>query len=432
MSKKTYRARVGTLSRVPIVVFLAALTVLWSCRSEPEGRSLGAEGESIAASESRSQHGRRTVQTASGTWRVEELPGPGPGGEKEVDLEPDFDTEVEDVGFDSAYRVAPVVESKADLESLFVGDTTGLDLSDGYAGLKQVVDEIPSRYSGPEYDRVKESLSEACRRSAREYSRSTLGLLGDWEIESALATLGDTTDPTLYDLHCFAPMESVPVEIKRVTGILLYDHVPFCSGTIVSPSFILTSKHCFVNPDTGTKKPSYSALINHNITFMPLTRHSGYRTFSMRPVEDPELEPFPPPDDMIVIEAFDGRFEHHARMSPLAETARCPIPVWVVGANSLVSDIGISRPALGFVRASAPEACSVLEISSSGCLYHSCQTAPMTSGAGLLTMSRGSGVSIVGVHKGPIGRAEGCESEPPLNLGINLAAMVTTSSTTGG
>jgi hypothetical protein len=66
-----------------------------------------------------------------------------------------------------------------------------------------------------------------------------------------------------------------------------------------------------------------------------------------------------------------------------------------------------------------------LEVTPAGCIYHSCQTGPATSGAGLLIVEPDERIRLVGVHKGPLGRSTGCEQNPPVDLQLNLAAAIT-------
>jgi hypothetical protein len=106
-----------------------------------------------------------------------------------------------------------------------------------------------------------------------------------------------------------------------------------------------------------------------------------------------------------------------------------PKPVWIVGSNANLGDVGHAREPLEFTRGSSPKACAVLQVSSNGCLYHVCQTGKATSGAGVLELDAQGVVTLIGVHTATIAGATGCEVHPPFDDRLNLAIHITTSNT---
>jgi len=129
------------------------------------------------------------------------------------------------------------------------------------------------------------------------------------------------------------------------------------------------------------------------------------------------------PDDHVVISSEDIKFEHAAICDGIPDSSLLPLPLWIVGSNALLGDVRrLSYPLL-YVRGSAPKACAALETTSQGCLYHSCQTGPTTSGAGLLYVDEQDRVHLIGVHNGAIASAISCEESAPTSLQLNVAAQ---------
>ena len=67
--------------------------------------------------------------------------------------------------------------------------------------------------------------------------------------------------------------------------------------------------------------------------------------------------------------------------------------------------------------------CGILHVSDA-CVLHTCQTAPGTSGAGLLSMSEDHVVRLLAVHQGGVEREKKCEGIETNSEEINLAVRV--------
>jgi hypothetical protein len=331
-------------------------------------------------------------------------------------------------------RFQPVIASPADLSAFLTHDSTVLSVEDTLHRM-QVVPGLPTdpRYDLEKFKPVRDAFNVSCLRSAGSY-RTLAGQLLSSAMAVGGAALFAAKEPASYDKDCLTPLAVVPQPIRRVVGLLTTkDGVAFCTATILNDRTIVTSRHCFVAADNGKATTVRPQLFSELIGLQTLEPHFGRSRFTIA-APNPDtlrLAAFAPGEDYVVLKLKSWTFEHFAEThaSPL-ENDQLPIATWIVGSNPTLTDASRARTPMESVRGSSPQACSILEATASGCLYHSCQTGPATSGAGVIAVD-GNRVRLVGIHKGPTARAQGCETTPPLDLQLNLAAAITSSQLSG-
>ena len=293
-----------------------------------------------------------------------------------------------------------------------------------------VVPGIPngSKYSGVEYKSLRESFPAGCALAARKYLEDPQELRSLFEfvhVGSRVAELAEGLRE--YDTQCFEPIAKVPQEILEVAGVLGAPSVDggnevFCSATIIEKDRIVTARHCFFD-DHGNERGG-TGLGEGATTFFTLAKNGRRSTFTVDALSDASVNfstagPIRTYDDTLVLAIRPPAVSWaRAAMSPLG----MPTGAWLVGGNALVGDVSVAANPMGSVRASGPErGCAVLEETKLGCIYHSCQSARSSSGAGLLEYSVSDGVALVGVHAGVVDRTSNeCEAPPsqPANVGV--------------
>lgn len=321
------------------------------------------------------------------------------------------------------FGIQPKIATREDLVRFALGALPHIEPD---ARFFQVVGGIPEHpwFDDVRFDPVRNGFSESCTSSARHYLGYALDLMSAAQplVGSHAAQTSDS-----YESSCLVPLHQVPDRIRQVVGVLAIERdshwVSFCSASITGPRQLTTAKHCFFDADSGEPTPLWEELLNGAVGFHPAVPHSGLDAFSVRAVDEGiDQIAYPPYEDRMHLRVLEGPFERYAAIEPV-EPSTLPLPVWVVGSNGLLGDVARLRHPMEYVRASGPEACAILHTTRKQCLYHSCQTGPSTSGAGLLIDSA-SGPKLVGVHKGPLARAQGCEGGLPLDLDLNLAASM--------
>lgn len=325
--------------------------------------------------------------------------------------------------------VRPVLETQADLQQMLLGGWThvgGEALQLHTQDVMQVIVDIPPVYDDDRFDQVRKATTAACKRSAHDYLKM-IGGLARAEDLAALARMPQAIAASAaYDRDCLAPLATVPLVVRQVTGILVTtDSVPFCSATAVGKATIVTAKHCFFDPRTGEPNAQFAELQANQVSYRALEPKTGINTFTLRAGKGAVAGAFNPASDVVLLTVTDGPMPHFARVvgnAPAATAA--PVPTWIVGLNTLVGDIRQARPATDFVRGSSPKGCSVVEVPASGCLVHSCQTAPGTSGAGVLEIQP-DGPVLIGVHISSSLDANACGVGAPVGGTLNLAAAIT-------
>jgi hypothetical protein len=285
---------------------------------------------------------------------------------------------------------------------------------------------VPDSYPDDRFDPVRTAMTPACKASARAYLR----LIGDLTKNLGILNSGSSSDTwtksAAYDRDCLTPLKDIPLGIQQVTGILITSGgVPFCSATAVGPKTVITAKHCFFNPTTGRANEQFGQLQANQVSFRALAKHNGISTFSVRAGKGAVAgSAFAPAADVVLLTVTDGPLAHFANLTPAAPSTT-PVPTWVVGVNALVGDVRSAAPATSFVRGSSPNGCSVVQVPSSGCLVHTCQTAPATSGAGMLEDRANGPPLLLGVHVTSSLEATACGVAAPTSGSLNLAAAVT-------
>jgi hypothetical protein len=326
--------------------------------------------------------------------------------------------------------VVPVVTSGDDLSLLLTGGRGGTNLQDRLSHLMQIVPEVPSSFDGPEFDGVRQDLIP-CMTSAAAYRDRVLAVAGSDDIESEANSYVSGGAATSYERNCMTRLADVPIAVRQITGVLVTSGVPWCSATIIGADRLLTSRHCFVHPN-GTATEAYDRVFPGPespglVSFIAIEEHGGRRSFTVNwSGNPPALTPFTALEDWLVLVVRSGRFDHEVRPGAQSvQSQAMPQSVWVVGSNAHLGDLTAGGPPLAFTRASKPKACSIVRVTPSGCIYHTCQTGPATSGAGILALAANGTVTLLGVHKARISEAAGCEATPPFNDVLNLAINIT-------
>lgn len=328
-------------------------------------------------------------------------------------------------------RFEPLVRSQRELAGLLTGQPLVRSLtSESMERLMQVVPGLPpgDRYGDAKYTPIRDSFSAACLNSAKNY-RGRSQLL--WEALAAGPAVTWTSFPSSFDTNCLTPLKDLPVPLKRVVGILLdKDGKAFCSATITGARTVLTSRHCFVRGEDGAEEPNLEQLFTEQISLQTAEQHHGRDSFSIAAPDAAALPlaPFVASDDYLVLRVKSWDLQYQVATDPVRlPEGKNPIPAWIIGSNPTLADVGQAKTAMDFTRGSKPQACAILEVSAKGCVYHSCQTGPATSGAGILVYDESKPadpVRLLGVHKGPVASAKSCDGSPPVDLQVNLATAI--------
>jgi len=299
---------------------------------------------------------------------------------------------------------------------------------------QQVVPELPNvpLFQDAKFQGIRSALDATCREKANSVLAAEAALL-NLPPGSPLTSLAQyKAAAAAYGLSCFAPLNTVPKPIMAVVGILAVSGgggalMPFCSATAVGSNQIVSARHCFFSEFDGKAKPAeLEALESGQVTFRSLNPSQQDVNFTVTPGAEADLSPqvFQPYQDEIVLRTDLPLQAFAVRASDRIAQSDVPVPLWLVGANVMPS---LSNQWIGNVRdltwASGPKACAVVGVSETGCAYHTCQTSPSSSGAGLLREKNGA-VYLVAVHHGPASRAGACEAQAPADLRLNLAALL--------
>ena len=326
----------------------------------------------------------------------------------------------------SGVGYSPILETQRD----FIGHL--IDLNQGvlsnfpslFEPFKKL-DDFPytPRFSGPEYDNIRLGFSK-CSRSAREANNMLSGQLvfnssTNFIINDYLKTIKE------YEKDCLYTIDRVPDSILRVSGLLLYynsgyfdgtkrDLVPFCSATAVGENLIVTAKHCFLQLDGTDYHPlSTKKLLKEGLVyFTPLSEEYNKTYIPVNSSDELKNEAFKANEDIIRLETSKPIKDF---ISPVKlEPGLYSKELYIVGNTDLISNLD-PQDIYGRVRASIPSSCALVEVTQQGCVYHTCQTGKSTSGAGLIAIDEENRVSLLGVHNGPIGSSQSCETEAGYN-----------------
>ena len=232
-----------------------------------------------------------------------------------------------------------------------------------------------------------------------------------------------------YDTNCLiADVGSIPLSVRSVVGILeLFDGTwhPFCTATLVNDRTVITSKHCFVERSTGIRSvgcaywPTPQGIV---VRFL----HDLGRAYRLVKLSIQCLnrnERYSVLNDYV--EATLGEDVVKSVPARIAQRSNAILPgtsFWSVGYSSYVTEAYGEKAQplpLAAIRYAPVETCGVLAATTS-CVFHSCQTAPGTSGAGLLREVDGA-VELIGVHFGSSEPFAVCGEGAPQTKDVNLA-----------
>lgn len=361
------------------------------------------------------------VETPNGRWRV----APEIAEFQATSTPPNVAAVDTSMSLRSDDQVHLLIETQLDMQRFLTSEVNEFTWDANVFRTFQAVPGVPNdpRYADPKFDRVRNAFTPACIRDAQQYTASVFSVYASQDLVQALQDESVATFSNGFESNCLRKLQDVPLAVRQVVGVLRMSGGILCSATVIGEREVLTARHCFFDADTGTAHASWNALAAGTISFFPAVAHNGRSEFSVRKLDDATNASFEAYDDAIRLRVVGGRFSHWAsqRAAAIGSDA-LPVPAWLVGSNALLGDVRSPRHPFEFVRGAAPEACALLEVTNSGCIYHTCQAGASTSGAGVLVPTI-DGVQLYGVHKGPVARAAKCEAAPPLSLNMNVAAL---------
>lgn len=329
--------------------------------------------------------------------------------------------------------ITPVANTPVGLQAHLLGAPLDTDLphAEIEALLYVLFRQVPGvplgpRYEDEQFDIVREGFTTGCRDAVKGYQSFIAKTLLATDPSAMYSLLGTESIHLAgsYEDECLTQLDDVPAEIRRVLGVLSIGGAPFCSGTIIDTNKLITSRHCFSKSSTGNTKPALQHWKDGNLAFITAEPHNGRHDFKVSPPSSATLaslaQPFTATQDYWLLETT-RRFAHKAMYEAAPDdTTDYPVLAWLVGTNINLDDFGTPQTPLGLIRGSAPTACAILERTDAGCVYHTCQSSPATSGAGIFHSDVTEGVRVLGVHKGTIVEAGSCESSPPVALQLNM------------
>lgn len=388
----------------------------------PSGKSEGTADEAAPAESNPELLDKTRLDAELGPWRVSQM------GSMSI-------TATSADKFDAPEATAmPVAGTALELQVHMLGTRLDNQLSDqefAKAVVKMFL-QIPGvplgpRYQDARYDKVRSAFTSECTSAVQGYQRLLIDILSAPASDFSMSIFNaqHSRAASSYETECLTALANVPLTIRQVVGVLVVGGRPFCSATIIGDKDLLTSRHCFVDSDSGDSLITLDHWRDGNVSFVPATMQNSRSAFSVAPPNSAELQAiqnkFDAPADYLRLSTMRS-MQYAAVYKPApAPKIEYPVTAWLVGSNIHLDDIGQAGAPLDFVRGAAPNACALLEKTPAGCVYHTCQTSPSTSGAGMLIANTAGKVELLAIHKGTIAEAMTCETSPPQSLLLNLA-----------
>ena len=235
-----------------------------------------------------------------------------------------------------------------------------------------------------------------------------------------------------YDENCLSSrLDRIPKEIQRVVGILEVrgnNGKPFCTTTLIGPRTVITSRHCFVEPTRGQQVVGCRALSRPGLSIRFL--YDLYKEYKVEGLLDSDCarlaESYSIQNDFIKLELTQDVQNAIPASLVIDKASFKPGTLfWTIGYSDYVAQANPNATSLPkkAIRYAPRLTCGVL-ISTKHCIFHSCQTAPGMSGAGLLQQKKGGGIELIGVHVGTSELYKECGHKPLKINNVNLATRL--------
>lgn len=234
-----------------------------------------------------------------------------------------------------------------------------------------------------------------------------------------------------YDTEClYSNLAQLPEEIANVAGVLEIGGQArrvFCGATLVGPKTAITNRHCFVDPASGEYAAGCKLLVSPGVYIRFLSAlDKPYRIMALE-TPCPRLKrEYNVSDDFIRVTLSEPVIGvRPAKITGASAEVSVGTTFWTAGPSSYVSQTkstDVMANPYGSVRFASNPSCIVLTRSLE-CMLHSCQTAPGTSGAGLLLLGVDREVELIGIHAGASSIASQCGDGTPSLSGVNLAVI---------
>jgi hypothetical protein len=249
------------------------------------------------------------------------------------------------------------------------------------------------------------------QRNAMQYpDERDLAYFAVWYHDSKLtAAQKEAAKPVInsqweFDKACLSkqiPSEMNPDLIRRAYGVLMYGEQVFCSGLRIKADTVLTARHCFIKADSG-KQTSYTKLAAEGKASLwfayeaePELRFEVCRTG----IPASGNHSIAPQDDHIEVR-IASTAQPLAPIRFVKDPIRAGTSLYMRGYFAFGSD----KNQIDRLRATAHGGCIAMAVRDR-CIFHGCQSIPLTSGAPIFLRSDGSTpvseLTLAALHLGP-------------------------------
>ena len=232
-----------------------------------------------------------------------------------------------------------------------------------------------------------------------------------------------------YDENCLqSSLSKIPDEIRRIVGLLEVrgnERLPFCTVTLIDSNKVLTSRHCFIDANTGDYNIGCSKLLKPGLSVRFLSDLKTAYGIARLPQNCADMrKEFSIDEDSIELTLKSDPPNAYPAIQTTDMASNVPdMGFWMIGLNGYVLDsyeLNAKAPVESAIRYSPISTCAVLSVNAN-CLFHTCQTGPRMSGAGLLKMKTDGGIELHGIHTGTSDMYKQCGANAPATSEMNLA-----------
>lgn len=247
-----------------------------------------------------------------------------------------------------------------------------------------------------------------------------------------------------YDNHClrsdYKHDKHISDRVLKVVGLLVVNDqkkLPFCTVTLIGPDIVITNRHCFITReggyDTGCWKffdPGLSVRFLHKSQYQDESQEKFYKVKSILGGKQCNQiqEKYSINNDSIKLKLEEEVLD--ITPASIIDDYKPITPgtvIWLIGYSEyvhVINELINHQSEDEGVRYSPDGTCAVLS-TTEYCIYHTCQTAPRMSGAGMLLTKDNGEVELIGIH---VGSSKGLYKEcgrnyrkaDKLNLGLCL------------